>query len=68
MMRVVAGVAATLLLSGLTMVWLSPSGCACSPLLYVGVSDLVRAYPGLSVGLVTVTAGGGEVRTKASTR
>jgi hypothetical protein len=64
--RVVAGVAATLLLSALAMALIQPA-CGCSSFSYVGVSDLVRAYPGLSVGLVTVTAGGGEVRTNPAT-
>jgi hypothetical protein len=63
---VVAGVAATLLLSGLAMALIQPT-CGCSPFSYVGVSDLVRAYPGESVGLVTVTAGGGEVRINPTT-
>jgi hypothetical protein len=61
MKRVVVGGAAFLLLGGL--VWaLTQPACGCTPFNYVGVRDLVYAYQGQSVGLISVTAVGGEVR------
>ena len=59
---VAVGVAAVLLLGWLVLVS-AVTACACSPVRPLMVSDYVRASPGWSVGLVTVTAGGGEVRT-----
>jgi hypothetical protein len=62
MRRIVVGAAALLLLGGLAMWWTQPA-CGCTLLGPVRISNLVGVPPGWSVGLVTVTAGGGEVRT-----
>jgi hypothetical protein len=62
MRRIVVGVVALLLVGGLAMAWTSPA-CGCTLLGPVETSNLVGVAPGWSVGLVTVTAGGGEVRT-----
>ena len=60
---VVVGVGACLLLVASLLVWLSPSTCACTRLAPFKISSFVDANREWSVGLVTVTAGGGEVRT-----
>jgi hypothetical protein len=62
MRRIVVGVAAVLVLGGFVMAS-TRQACGCTPARPVKVSAHVRVIPGWSVGLVTVTAGGGEVRT-----
>jgi hypothetical protein len=66
-MKRIVGVAACLLLGAFLLVWLTPSACACSRFQTFKMSDLVLTSPELSVGLVTVMAGGGEVRTNPTT-
>jgi hypothetical protein len=61
MRRIVVGVAAGLLLGGSAIASIPPA-CADTFRRDLKVSDLVRPTPGWSVGLVTVTAGGGKVR------
>jgi hypothetical protein len=61
MRRIVIGVAAGLLLGG-SAIASSPPACADTFRRDLKVSHLVRVDPGWSVGLVTVTAGGGKVR------
>ena len=66
MKRILIGIATTLFLGWFVVVSTLPA-CACSPLRSVSLRALVRPGPGWSVGLVTVTAGGGEIRTNPST-
>lgn len=61
MRRIVVGVVAGLLLGG-SAIASSPPACADTFIKGLKVSHLVRVGPGWSVGLVTVTAGGGKVR------
>jgi hypothetical protein len=61
MRRIVVGVAAGLLLGG-SAIASSPPACADTFIKGLKVSHLVRPTPGWSVGLITVTAGGGKVR------
>jgi len=61
MRRIVVGVAAGLLLGGSAIASIPPA-CADTYRTDLKVSHFVRVDPGLSVGLVTVTAGGGKVR------
>ena len=61
MKRIVVGVAAGLLLGG-SAIASSPPACADTFRRDLKVSHLVRPTPGWSVGLVTVTEGGGKVR------
>ena len=61
MRRIVVGVAAGLLLGGSAIASIPPA-CADTFIKGLKVSHFVRATPGFSVGLVTVTAGGGKVR------
>jgi hypothetical protein len=61
MRRIVVGLAAGLLLGGSAIVSIPPA-CADTFIKGLKVSHFVRATPGFSVGLVTVTAGGGKVR------
>jgi hypothetical protein len=61
MKRIVVGVAAGLLLGGSAIASIPPA-CADTFIRGLKVSHFVRATPGFSVGLVTVTAGGGKVR------
>jgi hypothetical protein len=61
MRRIVAGLAAGLLLGG-SAIAASPPACADTFIKGLKVSHLVRVGPGWSVGLITVTAGGGRVR------
>ena len=61
MRRIVVGVAAGLLLGGSAIASVPPA-CADTFIKGLKVSTFVRATPGFSVGLVTVTAGGGKVR------
>ena len=61
MRRIVVGLAAGLLLGG-SAIASSPPACADTFIKGLKVSHLVRVGPGWSVGLVTVTAGGGKVR------
>jgi hypothetical protein len=61
MRRIVIGVAAGLLLGG-SAIASSPPACADTYPTDLKVSRFVRPTPGWSVGLVTVTAGGGKVR------
>ena len=61
MRRIVVGVAAGLLLGGSAIASSRPA-CADTFIKGLKVSHFVLATPGLSVGLVTVTAGGGKVR------
>jgi hypothetical protein len=61
MKRIVVGVAAGLLLGGSAIASI-PAACADTFIRGLKVSHFVRATPGFSVGLVTVTAGGGKVR------
>ena len=70
MSRISVGAAATVLLGGFLMALALPQprpACGCTLAWPGKISDLVRVGPELSVGLVTVTAGGGEVRTNAIT-
>jgi hypothetical protein len=62
MTRVVVGITPCLLLGGLVLAWLTRPACGCTRYGYVGMRDLVHAYPGMSVGMVSVTAGGGGNR------
>ena len=70
MKRMVVEAAVCLLLVGLAMELLKPTACACTqprgPATFEA-STLVHASRGGSVGLVTVTAGGGQVRTNPTT-
>jgi len=61
MRRIVVGLAAALLLGGSAIASIPPA-CADTFIKGLKVSQLVRVSPGWSVGLVTVTAGGGKVR------
>jgi hypothetical protein len=61
MRRIVVGLAAGLLLGGSAIASIPPA-CADTFIKGLKVSQLVRVSPGWSVGLVTVTAGGGKVR------
>lgn len=61
MRRIVVGLAAALLLGGSAIASI-PSACADTFIKGLKVSHFVRVGPGWSVGLVTVTAGGGKVR------
>jgi hypothetical protein len=61
MRRIIVGVAAGLLLAG-SAIASSPPACADTFIKGLKVSHLVRPTPGWSVGLVTVTEGGGKVR------
>jgi hypothetical protein len=64
MRRISVGLAATVLLGGFMVAAFQPRpACGCTLSQPVRISRLVRASPGWSVGLVMVTAGGGEVRT-----
>jgi hypothetical protein len=62
MRRIAVGVVALLLLGWLAVAWISPA-CGCTRLGPLRLSNLVGVDQEWSVGLVTVTAGGGEVRT-----
>ena len=61
MRRIVVGVAAGLLLGGSAIASIPPA-CADTFIKGLKVSHFVRVSAGWSVGLVTVTAGGGKVR------
>jgi hypothetical protein len=61
MRRILVGIAAGLLLGG-SAIASSPPACADTFIKGLKVSHLVRPTPGWSVGLVTVTEGGGKVR------
>jgi hypothetical protein len=62
MRRIVVGVAALLLVGGSVLAWTSQA-CACSRVGPFRLSNVVHVDQGWSIGLVTVTAGGGQVRT-----
>jgi hypothetical protein len=67
MKRAVVALTACLLLGGLAMARLTGPACGCTRFAYVGLRDLVRASPGTSVGLILVTARGGENRSNPTT-
>lgn len=68
MKRAVVALTACLLLGGLAMAWLTRPACGCTRFAYIGVRDLVRASPGTSVGLISVTTRGGENRSNPNNR
>jgi hypothetical protein len=68
MRRISVGLAATVLFGWFMIALFQPrTACGCTLARPAQISQLVRARPGWSVGLVTVTAGGGEVRTNPTT-
>jgi hypothetical protein len=67
MKRVVVGIAACLLLGVLALARLTGPACGCSRFNYIGLGDLVRASPGTSIGLISVTTGDRENRSNPTT-
>jgi hypothetical protein len=67
MKRVVVALTACLLLGGLAMARLTQPACGCTRFGHIGVRDLVHAFPGTSVGLISVTAVDRENRSNPTT-